>query len=526
MSTAKKKLTTCAPKTAVAYARYSSARQRDVSIEQQLRDIRSFAEREGYTIIHEYADHARSGFKRSDLRAEFQNMLLNAESGSFDTVIAWKVDRFGRDRRESATYKGRLADLGVSVVYAMEPIPDGAAGCLTEGMLEAIAEWYSRNLSENTKRGQNDNSMKCITNGQTPYGYAVGPDKHFIISEPEAAIVRRVFDYYSKGNSYTAIARKLNEEGLKTSHGYPYHRNTVMYLLQNDSYIGIYHYGGISVPGGMPAIIRQDLWDLCQAMRRKKTKKHEKSEFNYYLSGKCICGVCGSNVHATHCTMRNQERVPYYVCGRKKLTKDCPTHFIRKEIIEGPVFDLLINKILNGDLLDSFIDEVSKAMKVRQESSPQKMLEEELKRVNKKIDNINQAISEGIWTKQTKEMLEQLSATAEKLQHDLAYRKMTEGKIASRDKIRFMFYKLAQEDYNNPECRQVMINTMINSITIYDHWLKVAVNCIENVGRIDPENLPSIEDIPEIKRIGNCTVSERKLCIADPYPVIVFKIAI
>ena len=525
MSTAKKKLTTCATKTAVAYARYSSARQRDVSIEQQLRDIRAFADREGYTIIHEYADHARSGFKRSDLRAEFQEMLLAAESGSFDTVIAWKVDRFGRDRRESATYKGRLADLGVSVIYAMEPIPDGAAGCLTEGMLEAIAEWYSRNLSENTKRGQNDNSLKCITNGQTPYGYRVGPDKHFVIYEPEAAIVRRIFDYYSKGYTYTAITEEMNKEGLKTRLGNPYIRNTIMYIIQNDSYIGVYHYGGVRVSGGMPAIISQELWDICQAMRQKKTKKHAKSEFDYYLAGKCNCGVCGANVHATHCTMRHNKKLAYYVCGNKKRT-GCSSHFVRKEKIEEPIFDFLINDVLNGEVLDTFVDEVATALKVSHETSPQKILEAELKRVNKKIENINTAISEGIWTKQTGEMLEQLSATAEKLQHDLAYRQMTEGRIASRDRIRFMFHKLATGDYDKPECRHMMINTLINSVTIYDHWLKVAVNCIGNVGRIDPDDLPPLENVPEIKRIGNCTVSGRKLCIVNPYPVIVFKIAI
>ena len=99
MSTAKKKLTTCAPKTAVAYARYSSANQRDVSIDQQLQDIRAFAEREGYTIIYEYADRAKSGYKNSERRAAFQSMLRAAESGTFDTVLAWKVDRFGRNRR-------------------------------------------------------------------------------------------------------------------------------------------------------------------------------------------------------------------------------------------------------------------------------------------------------------------------------------------------------------------------------------------------------------------------------------------
>ena len=108
MSTAKKKLTTCAPKTAVSYARYSSAGQRDVSIDQQLRDIHAFAEREGYVIIHDYADHAKSGFKNIERREQFHAMLAAAESGTFDTVIAWKVDRFGRNRRESASYKGQL----------------------------------------------------------------------------------------------------------------------------------------------------------------------------------------------------------------------------------------------------------------------------------------------------------------------------------------------------------------------------------------------------------------------------------
>ena len=70
----KPNIPTCSPRTAVAYARYSSAGQRDVSIEQQLADIRAFAQREGYTIVHEYADHARSGFKDVSARTAFQSM--------------------------------------------------------------------------------------------------------------------------------------------------------------------------------------------------------------------------------------------------------------------------------------------------------------------------------------------------------------------------------------------------------------------------------------------------------------------
>ena len=108
----KKTVLSCSPRTAVAYARYSSAGQRDVSIDQQLADIRAFAKREGYTIVHEYADHARSGYKNTSARTAFQSMMAAAESGAFDTVISWKVDRFGRNREESALFKGRLRRFG------------------------------------------------------------------------------------------------------------------------------------------------------------------------------------------------------------------------------------------------------------------------------------------------------------------------------------------------------------------------------------------------------------------------------
>ena len=149
----------------MAYARYSSAGQRDVSIEQQLADIRAFASREGYTIVHEYADHARSGFKDVTARTAFQSMIAAAEGGGYDTIIAWKVDRFGRNREDSAIYKGKLRRFGVRVLYAMEPIPEGSAGVLLEGMLEATAEWYSRQLSENVTRGMTDNAHRCLYNG-------------------------------------------------------------------------------------------------------------------------------------------------------------------------------------------------------------------------------------------------------------------------------------------------------------------------------------------------------------------------
>ena len=525
MSTAKKKLTSCAPKTAVAYARYSSAQQRDVSIEQQLKDIREYAEREGYTIIHEYADHAKSGFKNVDRRVAFQAMLAAAASGMFDTVIAWKVDRFGRNRRESAIYKGQLSDNGVSVVYAMEPIPDGAAGVLTEGMLESLAEWYSRNISENTKRGLYDNASKARANGHKPYGYNVTDDDHLEINEAEAAVVRRIFTLYSQGYSFEAIARTLSADGLLTNNGRPFQKSTLLHILMNEEYIGVYHYGNIRIPDKVPVIIDNTLWHACQAQRAKTARHHERAPVPYYLSGKLTCGSCGAPLYANYGTGHGGKRYAYYRCSQVKHHK-CGTHYVRAESLEKPIFDFLFDRVLKGKMLDRYIDLVSDALAKQQETSPVKLLEKEHRDIIRRIDNINKAISEGIWTASTGAMLQDLTDKAEKLQQDITYQRMTEGKIISKDRIRFLMHKVAQGERSDPEHLKALIGALINSVTVYDDWLRVVINAAENVEKIPPEALPPLEVLPDGSRFDYRSANTHSLYTVEPYQVIVFKIAI
>ncbi len=531
MSTAKKKLTTCAPKTAVAYARYSSAGQRDVSIEQQLNDIRAFAEREGYTIIHEYADHAKSGFKNIERRQQFHAMLSASESGAFDTVIAWKVDRFGRNRRESAIYKGQLSDAGVSVVYAMEQIPDGAVGCLTEGMLESLAEWYSRNISENTKRGQHDNAIKCLTNGHDALGYDKGPDNHFIINEAEAAVVKRIYNLYSQGYSFGSISKMLNDEGITTKRGYPFQRSSLLSVIRNESYIGVYHYAGVRIPGGMPPIVDRDLWETCQLQRQKTTRHVEKSPEGYLLSGKCICGFCGAKIHGNysssgHGPKGNKRRYYYYVCVEKKRGHCKSARFIHKEVIEKPILDLLFNQVFQGDNFYRFVHMISDAMNFQKETSPVEQLKKEYADVTRKIDNITRAISEGIWSKQTAAMLEELNTRADDLNAKITYQQITDHSSISSDRILFLLQKYAKGDLKDPDYLRTMINALINSVTIYDNWVRVVVNLKENLSRIPPDELPQLNDLQDASGFAFCTVSGPKVYIVEPYPAVAFKIAI
>ena len=526
MSTAKKKLTTCEPKTAVAYARYSSARQRDVSIEQQLQDIRAYAEREGYKIIYEYADHAKSGFHNVERRTEFQAMLRAADSGTFDTVIAWKVDRFGRNRRESAIFKGQLADHGVKVVYAMEPIPDGAAGVLTEGMLESLAEWYSRNIAENTKRGLMDNARKCYFNGQRTLGYQMGPDHRYMINEPQAAVVRRIFTLYSQGYSFQAIANILNSEGITTVNGIPFRKNSLTHMITNDTYIGVYHYCDVRIPGGVPPIIDRDLWDACQAMRKKTMRHQEKNTMDYYLSGKCFCGRCGARLDGNYGTGRGK-RYYYYICSaRHKDKTKCDAPNTPKDKIEKDIFDFIFSQVLDGPLMDNFVNSVADVLAASIAESPVEKLRSDLNDTNRRIDNINKAISEGIWTRQTAAMLSDLTEKADILQQKIAYHQMTDGKAVSKDRIRFMMHKIAEGRRDDPAYLKSVASILINSITVYDHQLRVVVNAAENVSQIPQEDLPPVDDLPDGSCLALRPTGVPRLVTVEPYPVIVFKIAI
>ncbi|MBQ1790561.1 MAG: recombinase family protein [Oscillospiraceae bacterium] len=521
----RKQQPTCQPKTAVAYARYSSAQQRDVSIEQQLRDIRAYAEREGYIIIHEYIDRAKSGFKHSDRRAEFQEMLRAASSGMFDTVLAWKVDRFGRNRRESSMYKGQLADLGVSVRYAMEPIPDGAAGVLTEGMLEAIAEWYSRNLSENIRRGKKDNAGKALYNGIKIFGYDKGGDGHYVVNEADAALVRRVFSLYAQGNSVTTIENTLKAEGVLTANGVPFGHSRILYMITNEAYIGTYHFDGITIPGGLPAIIDRETWEVCQQLRQKTSRHYEKKPDTYIMSGKCTCGLCGGNVRGTSGIGRGHAYY-YYICGTKRSKGTCNLPLLRKEFFEKKILDYLFDEVLAGELLNRFGDMIIETLKASRETSPISQMERSLHDIRRRIENINKAISEGIWTASTGEMLRDLTRQAEDMEKNISYHQLTEKKTISKDRVMFLLHKVADGNRADPEAVKTLIGVLVNSITVYEHWLRIVINAAEHVEKIPPEDLPPLDVLPDLTRFDLQPSGSNQLVTVEPYPVIVFKIAI
>ena len=522
----KQTIPSCAPRSAVSYARYSSAGQRDVSIDQQLADIRAFAHREGFTLVHEYADHARSGFKRTSARTAFQSMMSAAESGSFDTVISWKVDRFGRNREESALFKGRLRRYGVKVLYAMEPIPEGSAGVLLEGMLEATAEWYSRQLSENVTRGMVDNAHRCLYNGTKILGYVRGADGRYALQPEEAAVVRNIFDMYTSGFSAARICRQLNGQGVTTSRGKSFSPESLLRIISNERYTGVYIWGDIRVPGGMPAIIDQSTFEEAQRMKKKTSRHVEQGAVDYLLTGKAFCGHCGAAMIGDSGTSKDGTRHYYYSCQARKARKGCRKKSLTKDYLESRVVDFVLDFVLSDDQIEKTASAILALQAEELQSSPLAAMEAEYAETKKKIQNINNAIAAGIWNSSTSSMLKELEDAAEDLRVSVEMLRFSQSQLMDHDRVIFFLHRFTKGDRNDPLLRRHIIDTFINAVYVFDDHLDIVTNNCEGNQRFPLSDLPDDPD-PDSDPECSDNVSSGVPSVLHPNTqVTIFRIAI
>lgn len=455
-------------KHAVAYGRYSYAGQRDVSIEQQLSDIRAYAKREGFTIIHEYADHAKSGYRNSEARHEFNAMLEAAKNGSFGTIIVWKVDRFGRNREESAIFKGRLRQYGVKVIYAMEPIPEGSAGVLLEGMLEATAEWYSRSLSENVGRGMRDNAMKCLYNGNEYNGYVKGTDGRYALDPEQVAVVREMRRLLLEGNNAMQISKLLTEQGIVSGKGIPYSDQVIRRLLRDERYCGVYIWRDIRIEGGMPAIFTREEFDEMQPLLRGGAKRISKNNVNFILTGKVFCGHCGTSMAGDSGKSQAGTVHYYYSCMRRRNHKQCNKRSIRKEVLEKAVVTYLLDVVLTDDNIERMTDLILQEQKESQKQSLAAAMKSELSTVRRKIQNINNAIAEGIFSSSTRDMLLKLEAEAAELEETIAVTEFAESQLLTKDKIVYWMKRFTDGDPADEAFSSRLVNIFLNSVFLYD----------------------------------------------------------
>ncbi|MCL2639179.1 MAG: recombinase family protein [Oscillospiraceae bacterium] len=299
----------------VIYARYNSTGQREESVEGQLRECKAIAERKGITIVGSFVDRAISG-REAENRHEFQRMIKDSEKGIFDVIIIWKLDRFARNRYDSAHYKSILRKNNVKVISATEAISEGAEGILLESLLEGLAEYYSVELGVKVSRGLTENALKTRHNGGIiPYGLMVNEEQQYQPDPLTAPVVCEIFERYAAGDSVADIRESLSARGIKTkTGGNQLNFNSIRNMLQNRKYLGEYRYGETIVPGAYPAVVTQELFDRAQERleKNKRAPAAAKAKVEYLLTTKLHCGRCETFMVGESGTSKTLRKYNYY----------------------------------------------------------------------------------------------------------------------------------------------------------------------------------------------------------------------
>lgn len=418
---------------AVIYARYSSDSQREESIEGQLRECRAFAEEKGLTIIDTYIDRALSA--KTDNRPEFQRMIKESNKRKFEIILVWKLDRFSRNRYDSAHYKAQLKKNNVKVVSATESISDDASGILLESMLEGFAEYYSADLSEKVIRGLTENALKCKFNGGgIALGYQIDAEQHYQLDPVTAPIIQEVYQKYVNGTTIKSLVEYLKELGVKNYRGKNFSIDAVKLILKNRKYIGEYSYRNIVTPNGIPAIVSEELFNKAQqrmAKNKKAPARHKAKQDMYLLTTKLFCGICGAYMIGESGTSRNGAFHQYYKCASVKKHKGCHKKTVRKAWIENIVIHYAMGKLMDDDYINQVTDIAYKAQCKENTKIPQ--LKKQIAETNSAIHNMLNAIEQGIITSSTKDRLQDLEKTKEKLE-DLECSDITDSTAPTRIK--------------------------------------------------------------------------------------------
>lgn len=372
---------------AVIYARYSSHSQTEQSIEGQIRVNTEFAQREGYNIIASYIDRATSGTS-ADGRPEFQRMVNDAKHGAFQYIIVYKLDRFARNRFDSATYKHVLKQRGVKVISATESISDNPEGIILEAVLEASAEYYSQELSQKVKRGNRENIMKGKhLGGIIPMGYKT-QNAQIFIDEHYANIMRFVFQSYADGMSKKEIVNSLNARGYRNRKNKPFTINDFQQNLKNRVYIGIRSYLGVDYTGIYPAIIDEDIFNRVQS-RLKETARRpsaSKAKVDYLLSGKVRCGHCGATMTGECCVNGNKVKYYYYHCSQRKKHKTCNKKLEPKVQLEDYVIEQTLNTVFTPSRMEALSTKVASLYQSEFDASNITSLEHHINSLKKDSD--------------------------------------------------------------------------------------------------------------------------------------------
>ncbi len=487
------------------YTRYSSDNQRAESIDAQLRAINKYCKDNDIMIVKNYIDEAITG--TSDDRENFLKMIEDSKKGLFDVIIVHKLDRFARNRYDSAIYRKELKDAGVKLISVLERFDeDKPEDVLMLSLLEGLSEYYSKNLSREVKKGLTENALKGLHNGGTPpLGFDVNPDtKELVINEVEAEAVKLIFEMYCNGYGYDLIAKALNNKGYLTKVKKPFTKGSIGDILRNEKYIGHYVFNKrlskksgnrkfkdekdiIKLENKYKPIVSLELWNKKEDIISSRLKPRKNATRQYLLTGKIFCNCCGGHfVGSSYTGGRNKIKYhAYESSNRKRKVKGCQMKRIRAEYIEKHVLDRIEREILNDDVMDSIATQVYNKYKTVTADDVKLLAKLEKKRdsIQLKIDNLLDLVLEKVISKSAmKSKNESLERELESVLVKINELTTTQSLAPTIEKIKLnLEYMKKNLESGDSDLKQLVIDTFVNEVIVHDEKIEVTLIVTPNL---------------------------------------------
>ena len=378
------------------------------SLDAQLKAIKKYAQSHNILIDNNYIfkDEGISG-RKAEKRPAFMEMIKQAKikPKKFDVILVHKFDRFSRNREDSIVYKSLLKkECGIPVISITEQIdPDDKMSVILEAFLEAMAEYYSINLSGEVKKGQIEKHSKGELQTRPSFGYKAENNKLVIVDE-EARIVKYIYEEYGLNHTpIMTIAKKVNELGIKTKTNNKFENRTIQYILSNPVYIGKLTYTAgkrnsytfdsknentILINGQHQPIIPMELWDTVQtelSKNNKFKKPHQQISDSpkHWTKGLIRCKQCG-------CTMVTNNKTKLRCNGYNKGKCNNNT-----TLSINNVYSLIIGSI-KETINTGTINHIADNKKNISSSNQYDIIKHQLEQLEEKENRIKQAYIDGI----------------------------------------------------------------------------------------------------------------------------------
>lgn len=453
------------------YGRYSSTNQTEQSIEGQRHVCEKYAEQNDLRIVTEYVDRAISG--TSDNRPQFQQMIADSAKHEWECVLVYKLDRFARNRYDSALYKKKLRDNGVRVISATEQISDSPEGIIMEGLLEAMDEYYSAELARKMRRGIEESFRKGkYIQSIPPFGYVL-TEQHTLALDPDTAQVSaEIFRRYDAGEKIGQIAAWLNGQGYRKASGRPWTPMNVSRHLHHTVCKGEYRYGDFEGCMPCPAVVDAELFDRVQErLRTSAQRRRKRSDYTYLLTGKMICADCGKSVCGS-----TSGTAHYYYCRRCENAKSIHADYLHEKVLNA------ISTYLSPEKVTELADAAYAEYIKDEVPDPRPALEKELRSVEAQLQNATQAILRGVDLDTLTDTIAYLKARREELRASIEgatepVPKLTKEHFAAT--LSVMAEKPSME----------LLDTVVNQIILKDDTVIICINLT------DENNDPPLEQI-------------------------------